>query len=141
MALRRALQISAAPPKTSRNFGKVSFLSSATSIKPSPIATQRFLRLSAFCSAGYGHVTEEVVASLTEAVGGRENVSTSQAVREQHGQDESYHSSLPADVVVFPHSVDHVTSVAHLCHTHHIPLVPFGTGTGLEGGVGAVEAC
>ena len=97
-----------------------------------------------YCSSwtpSYGHVTEEFVSCVTDAVGGGENVSRSRAVREQHGQDESYHPSLPADIVVFPQTLDHVTSVARLCHTHHIPLVPFGTGTGLEGGVGAVKVC
>ena len=80
------------------------------------------------------------MASLSEAVGGVANLSRSRTVREQHGQDESYHNPLPPDIVVFPQSVNHVTSVAQLCHAHHIPLVPFGTGTGLEGGIGAVEA-
>lgn len=86
----------------------------------------------------YGEVTDDLKDALRGVVG-RENVSSSLAVREHHGKDESYHACLPADVVVFPSSVDHVSQVARLCHTHYIPLVPFGTGTGLEGGVGAVH--
>ena len=89
-------------------------------------------------SSGYGAVTEDITKALSDIVGS-ENISTSLSVREQHGKDESYHSCLPADIVVFPHSVDHVSHIARLCHTHHIPLIPFGTGTGLEGGVGAVQ--
>lgn len=45
----------------------------------------------------------------------------------------------PPDVVVFPRCVDEVSSLAKVCHSHHIPIIPFGTGTGLEGGVGAVK--
>ena len=90
--------------------------------------------------SSYGEVTEDLVRSLSDTVDS-ENVSRSPSVQEQHGQDESYHVCLPPEVVVFPHSVDHVSSVARLCHTHRIPLVPFGTGTGLEGGVGAVHVC
>ena len=90
------------------------------------------------CAPSYGKVTDDLKDALSSVVG-RENLSSSLAVREHHGRDESYHACLPADVVVFPSSVDHVSQVARLCHNHHIPLVPFGTGTGLEGGVGAVH--
>lgn len=45
----------------------------------------------------------------------------------------------PPDVVVFPRSVEEVSALAKVCHQHHLPIIPFGTGTGLEGGVGAVK--
>ncbi len=70
---------------------------------------------------------------------GAGNVSTSLATREQHGKDESYHSCQPADVVVFPTAVEEVREVARLCSAERVPMVPFGTGTGLEGGVNAVQ--
>ena len=60
------------------------------------------------------------------------------AAREHHGKDESYHNCLPADAVVTPTSVDHVSSVVRLCNEERVPVIPFGTGTGLEGGVGAM---
>ncbi|KAL8618070.1 hypothetical protein ACOMHN_044640 [Nucella lapillus] len=85
-------------------------------------------------AAEYGKVTDGFVKDLVDAVG-KSNVSTAEAVREQHGHDESYHSTKLPDVVVFAQSVDHVSHVAKLCNQHCIPLVPFGTGTGLEGGV------
>ena len=69
---------------------------------------------------------------------GRSNVSTSLSVREHHGRDESYHACIPPATVVFPTSAEEVSQVARLCNTERIPVVPFGTGTGLEGGVGAV---
>lgn len=45
----------------------------------------------------------------------------------------------PPDVVVFPHCVEEVSALAKVCHKHHLPIIPFGTGTGLEGGVSAVN--
>ena len=47
-------------------------------------------------------------------------------------------TSLP-DVVVFAQSVDHVSKVAQLCNKTVVPLIPFGSGTGLEGGVNALK--
>ena len=69
---------------------------------------------------------------------GRKNISISQSVRDQHGKDESYHAQLPPDLVVFPEDVPQISDVARICNENGIPLVPFGTGTGLEGGVGAI---
>ncbi|XP_069595752.1 probable D-lactate dehydrogenase, mitochondrial isoform X1 [Ranitomeya imitator] len=73
------------------------------------------------------------------AVVGDSNVSTAMAVREQHGRDESMHSCQPPDVVIWPQNTEHVSKVAKLCYTHNIPMIPFGTGTGLEGGVSALQ--
>ena len=74
-----------------------------------------------------------------EAVVGKSNVSLSQSAREHHGKDESYHKCHPADVVVWPESTEQVSAVATLCYGNGVPMVPFGTGTGLEGGVNAME--
>ncbi|XP_069822562.1 probable D-lactate dehydrogenase, mitochondrial isoform X2 [Dendropsophus ebraccatus] len=60
-------------------------------------------------------------------------------VREQHGKDESMHSCQPPDVVMWPQNVEQVSKVAELCYTHNVPMIPFGTGTGLEGGVSAMR--
>ncbi|XP_059337542.1 LOW QUALITY PROTEIN: probable D-lactate dehydrogenase, mitochondrial [Ammospiza nelsoni] len=73
------------------------------------------------------------------AVVGAPNVSTATAVREQHGHDESMHPCAPPDVVVWPQAVEQVQELAALCHRSRVPMVPFGTGTGLEGGVNAVQ--
>ena len=56
-------------------------------------------------------------------------------VREQHGKDESHHKCHPADLVVWPTNREQVIQVAKLCNDYCIPLIPFGSGTGLEGGV------
>ncbi|XP_069724794.1 LOW QUALITY PROTEIN: probable D-lactate dehydrogenase, mitochondrial [Phaenicophaeus curvirostris] len=73
------------------------------------------------------------------AVVGAPNVSTALAVREQHGHDESMHACAPPDAVVWPQAVGQVQELAALCYRSRVPMVPFGTGTGLEGGVNAVQ--
>ncbi|XP_076448799.1 putative D-lactate dehydrogenase, mitochondrial [Babylonia areolata] len=83
-------------------------------------------------------VTDGFVEDLRIMVG-KSNVTTAEAVRDQHGHDESYHRSCLPDVVVFAQSVDHVSEVARFCNTHKVPLIPFGSGTGLEGGVNAIK--
>ena len=45
----------------------------------------------------------------------------------------------PPDVVVFPRCVEEVSVLAQICYRHNLPIIPFGTGTGLEGGVGALR--
>ena len=61
------------------------------------------------------------------------------SVREHHGHDESYHESLMPSAVLFPQNVEQVSEIAQLCYSKNINMVPFGTGTGLEGGVSATE--
>ncbi|XP_062442158.1 probable D-lactate dehydrogenase, mitochondrial [Rhea pennata] len=78
------------------------------------------------------------VAAL-RAVAGAPNVSTAAAAREQHGRDESVHSCAAPGAVVWPQDVAQVQALAALCHRSDVPMVPFGTGTGLEGGVSAVQ--
>lgn len=79
------------------------------------------------------------VLSAFRSICGNDGVSLGEAVREQHGKDESVHRCRPPDVVVFPRCVEEVSALAKICHQHQLPIIPFGTGTGLEGGVGAVK--
>ncbi|XP_020312113.1 putative D-lactate dehydrogenase, mitochondrial [Oncorhynchus kisutch] len=81
----------------------------------------------------------ERVIPAFRSVCGEDGVSLGAAVREQHGRDESVHRCRPPDVVVWPRSVEEVSALAKICHHHHLPIIPFGTGTGLEGGVGALK--
>ena len=37
------------------------------------------------------------------------------------------------DIVVFAETTDHVSRIVTYCASKRIPVVPFGTGTGLEG--------
>jgi len=75
------------------------------------------------------------LAELSEAFGGR--ISTATAVREQHGRDESYHAVKAPDAVFFAQSTEEVAEAVKICARHGLPIIPFGTGTGLEGHVTA----
>ena len=68
-----------------------------------------------------------------------QRLSTSLAVREQHGQDESYHEGRAPDAVVFPRSTEEISEIVKLCAAHSVPVIPFGTGTSLEGHVAALH--
>ena len=68
-----------------------------------------------------------------------ERFSTSAAVREQHGKDESYHTPVPPDAVAFAQSSEEVAEIVKICARHDAPVIPYGTGTSLEGHVAALQ--
>ena len=41
--------------------------------------------------------------------------------------------------MVFPDSSVQVSEVCKVCHQHNVPIIPYGTGSGLEGGISAVQ--
>ena len=80
---------------------------------------------------------QSVLAELKALLG--ERVSTSAAVREHHGKDESYFPYAPPDAVVFVESTEEVRDVVDICRRHRVPMIPFGVGTSLEGHILAVQ--
>ena len=78
-----------------------------------------------------------LIEALKALLGNR--LSVSAAVREQHGHDESYHATLPPDAVAFAQSTAEVADIMRLAAQHGAPVVPFGTGTSLEGHVAAIQ--
>jgi len=82
-------------------------------------------------------VDDGFLAALAAILSDR--MSTAQAVRDQHGRDESYHEVEAPDVVVFPETTEEVAAIVKLCAANDVPLIPFGTGTSLEGGVAATR--
>src|SRR5215472_7012198 len=78
---------------------------------------------------------DATVAELKRLYGDR--VSTAHAVREQHGKDISYHEAHLPDAVVFAESVEEVQQIVQLCARYKTPIIPFGTGTSLEGHISA----
>ena len=43
------------------------------------------------------------------------------------------------DVVAFALKTDDVSQIVKYCSSHRIPVIPFGTGTGLEGKIFSVS--
>ncbi|MCH8000197.1 MAG: FAD-binding protein, partial [Proteobacteria bacterium] len=81
-------------------------------------------------------IEDPLVDELRALLG--ERLSTSAAVREQHGHDESYHPTHPPDAVAFATSTEEVAEIVKLCAARKRPVIPFGTGTSLEGHVAAL---
>ncbi|HWM81337.1 MAG TPA: FAD-linked oxidase C-terminal domain-containing protein [Pseudolabrys sp.] len=77
----------------------------------------------------------KAVAALTAAFGNR--VATSRAVREQHGNTLTWIPNEPPDAVVFPQTTADVQQIVRICAEHDVPVIPYGTGTSLEGHVNA----
>src|SRR6185503_3571877 len=80
---------------------------------------------------------QSVLAELKALLGDR--VSTSAAVREHHGKDESYFPYALPDAVVFPETTEEVRDVVNICRRHRVPMIPFGVGTSLEGHILAIH--
>jgi D-lactate dehydrogenase (cytochrome) len=77
------------------------------------------------------------ITSLQELLSDR--LSTAASVRDQHGKDASYHPCVPPDAVAFAQSTEEVIEVVKICARHKVPLIPFGSGTGVEGHIAALR--
>lgn len=80
---------------------------------------------------------DDLIGALAALLGDR--VTTSQAVRDEHGRDESWHEVMPPDAVVFPETVDEVVGIVRICAARKVPMIPFGVGTSLEGHIAALH--
>jgi D-lactate dehydrogenase (cytochrome) len=74
---------------------------------------------------------------LRQLLGDR--LSTSAAVREQHGHDESFHAAHAPDAVAFARSTQEIAAIVEACAAANTPVIAFGTGTSLEGHVAALH--
>ena len=79
----------------------------------------------------------ELLSSLREYFGDR--LSTSHAMREHHGRDESSYDPMLPDAVVFAHSTAEVAKAVALCNQYKFPVIAYGTGTSLEGHILALQ--
>ncbi len=59
------------------------------------------------------------------------------AICEQHGHTTTWIENQSPDAVVFPHSTEEAADIVRTCAEHKVPVIPFGTGTSLEGHVNA----
>jgi D-lactate dehydrogenase (cytochrome) len=63
--------------------------------------------------------------------------SLSQSLREQHANTLTWLKTEPPDAVLFAETQGEVAEVVRLCAGARVPVIPFGTGTSLEGQVNA----
>ena len=63
--------------------------------------------------------------------------SVSQALREQHANTLTWLKREPPDAVLFAETEAEVSEIVTLCAEARLPVIPFGTGTSLEGHVNA----
>ena len=66
-----------------------------------------------------------------------DRLQTGQAIREQHGHTTTWIDNQAPDAVVFPTSTEEVSDIVKICAQYGVPVIPFGTGTSLEGHVNA----
>ncbi len=81
--------------------------------------------------------TAGAVTALQDRFGAA--LSTVPAILAQHGRDESYHPVDAPDAVLFARTTEDVADAVRLCAAHGLPVIPFGTGTSLEGHIAARE--
>ncbi len=86
-------------------------------------------------SVAFAHADDGVVGELEALLGDR--VSVSQSVREHHSHGEDYFDPAPPDAVCFPVSIEEVSAIVKICAANKIPVIPYGTGTSVEGHVTA----
>ncbi len=86
-------------------------------------------------------VTPESLDTLVKALKSHfgDRCSTALAVREQHGKDESIFDVPPPSAVVFAESTKDVAAAVQMAAKHQTPVIPFGTGSSLEGHLLAVQ--
>jgi len=82
-------------------------------------------------------MSDSLLAALQARFG--ERLSTSHAMREHHGRDESSYDPMLPDAVIFAQSTDDVAAAVALCNEHCFPVIAYGTGTSLEGHILAVQ--
>jgi D-lactate dehydrogenase (cytochrome) len=84
--------------------------------------------------------SEATVNSLVATLQGRfgNRTVTSTAVREQHGHTLTWLANQPPDAVVYPETTEEVSEIVKLCSAAQVPVIPFGTGSSLEGHVNAL---
>ena len=78
-------------------------------------------------------MNDQVQAELKKIFNGR--FSTSVSTRANYARGEDTYDPILSKAVVFPETNEEVSKILSLCNKHKIPVVPFGTGTSLEGNV------
>ncbi len=78
-------------------------------------------------------MNDQVQAEFKRIFNGR--FSTSESTRANYARGEDTFDPILSKAVVFPETNEEVSKILSLCNEYKIPVVPFGTGTSLEGNV------
>ncbi len=78
-------------------------------------------------------MNEQIQKELKSIFNGR--FSMSESTRANYARGEDTYDPILSQAVVFPETNDEVSKILKLCNEYKIPVVPFGTGTSLEGNV------
>ncbi len=78
-------------------------------------------------------MNEQIQSELKKIFNGR--FSTSESTRANYSRGEDTYDPILSQAVVFPETNEEVSRALSLCNKHKVPVVPFGTGTSLEGNV------
>ena len=78
-------------------------------------------------------MNEQIELELKSLLNSR--FSTSESTRANYARGEDTYDPILSEAVVFPETNEEVSKILTLCNQHKIPVVPFGTGTSLEGNV------
>ena len=78
-------------------------------------------------------MNEQVQIELKKIL--HDRISTSESTRTTYARGEDTYDPILSKAVVFPETNEEVSKILSLCNKNKIPVVPFGTGTSLEGNV------
>ncbi|MCB1385076.1 MAG: FAD-binding protein [Nitratireductor sp.] len=79
--------------------------------------------------------TAAVIGILRQRFG--ERLQTGEAIRREHSHTTTYLAAQLPDAVVVAQTTEEVAETVRICGEYGMPVIPFGTGTSLEGGVNA----
>ena len=64
-----------------------------------------------------------------------ERLTISESIRTNYSRGEDIFDPVLSQAVVFPNDTEEVSKITKLCNKFKTPIIPFGTGTSLEGHV------
>ncbi len=69
----------------------------------------------------------------------QDRITTQTEILAAHSRDLSWHSAPVPQAVCFPSNTEEVAEIVKICNIHKIPIIPYGTGTSLEGHILAMN--
>ena len=80
---------------------------------------------------------DTVIAAAAQFLG--ERITTSTGLRDHHSHGQDTQTPVMPDAVAFIETTEEASRLLALCNQHGVPVVPYGTGTSLEGHVTPVR--